>query len=1184
MNLKQKEKLLKIYTNLFNPINKKDYGLYWLVSNNKSKPLEDAAALLDYIEKEVPEGSFINRYANLEEDLVLENNIFIDYDLTAKSYLKEEKGLTETTLEELKETAITISDNEDYNSKNNKGHLKQIQKKYKKDFNIDNGFKKGFNYFIDGLTEAEAKALKKLVSIKEKEEVKKLKSEKDVQKYFLDKFEHGYLKEPFEEATRTAKYLNHVGVKTVLNWSGSKGLGLRIPITKITFEGTELEENPEGVKLFLVALAELIETKLLEKPKGTSSLDYAVFCKGMQRVPTSKHNKTKLYANFIEPSTKYLEAIDVLEEKVPSYIPEEIDLEENTKTLTESDIYKAAIRKAVKETELKTYSSEVGNVAYNFKSEDHKKLKEMILEIYPESLNFFPYKVIHLLKRTGFSKEEVEAIFHDIEPNPKEYNKNIKGNIKYTYENPKAKIIGLKNLIEWIKENYPNHEKDHVIEYFSKNFKYYEKPIETVLEDALLIDGTEYYLTSVKTSNKEYYVIKDFIEDYNLEINKQKGLLYLKKNKRTLAKLELKNTEGVLAKSKDKLAAFKERVEKKAKINPDVIEDAITELDSYFSYIEELEEQEQLEQEKEEEVKKEIETGIRIGSSSDVNFKFGRTEEGFYSQSEKGIEYNKYYTKKDGSIDFNVKPVANVYIKETEIILDALGVLEPVYNVTYYNKTFDKEVSVEHLTGKQLTEEFIKAKVFYYSTKENVETVLNAFIIDGTKEERIKVRTEAYLEGFFIVNGKVIENTKLKNLKKYDPSDVADAILLLNEIMKDRTEEGKANDSTVYRFSFWNPFSYCLKQIGLKTGIYSLVLIGKTKGNKTGAVKVGNLFYMNTEEETSGSTVSVLGSKIGENSFSKAFDECYNLLNQPETPDVMKKATQDKTARITKNRADNNKTDKFNAFGLPIFLLNERYEFKDYIRERYKITDYTSKSYVPKSARTKFNEKYLPDAEDTILKTLAILGNEFKKKIIPLIEAKDISLLKPEELTIKILKEIAEETSKAVGKPIDFLPEMYNIKASSENYNYDVGTAIRNLLNEEFKKRHKVVNNEYDSYNFVNSAINNDFDFITYNKYRTTKTAEREFIINASGLVKYVNNNIEETVELGTILEHLGLTDILKAKAKSENKTYADFLKSQYNIKTDKGAYKNITGFYLTVEELANKLFSFNIEFSEAEE
>ena len=202
----------------------------------------------------------------------------------------------------------------------------------------------------------------------------------------------------------------------------------------------------------------------------------------MQRLPTSKHNKTKLYANFINPTFNYNKAIEYLEVKVPVYIPEEVDLETNTKTLIESDIYKATIKQAVEDTKIKTYSSEVGNIAYKFSSTTHEELKKMILEIYPESLNFFPYKVIHVLKRSGFSKEEVESIFHDVEPDSKEYDKNIKGNIKYTFENPNAKICGLKNLIEWIEKNYPNHEKDHVIKYFSKNFKYYKTPVETTLE------------------------------------------------------------------------------------------------------------------------------------------------------------------------------------------------------------------------------------------------------------------------------------------------------------------------------------------------------------------------------------------------------------------------------------------------------------------------------------------------------------------------------------------------------------------------------------------------------------------------------------------------------------------------------------------------------------------------------
>ena len=53
-------------------------------------------------------------------------------------------------------------------------------------------------------------------------------------------------------------------------------------------------------------------------------------------------------------------------------------------------------------------------------------------------------------------------------------------------------------------------------------------------------------------------------------------------------------------------------------------------------------------------------------------------------------------------------------------------------------------------------------------------------------------------------------------------------------------------------------------------------------------------------------------------------------------------------------------------------------------------------------------------------------------------------------------------------------------------------------------------------------------------KKKRLKTKDREFIINSSGLVKYVNNHkdVEETVELTNVLEYLGLkghSGIIKA-------------------------------------------------------
>lgn len=570
-----------------------------------------------------------------------------------------------------------------------------------------------------------------------------------------------------------------------------------------------------------------------------------------------------------------------------------------------------------------------------------------------------------------------------------------------------------------------------------------------------------------------------------------------------------------------------------------------------------------------------VEEEVDVEEDSDF-LTFGISETSYYIQTSKGIDL-KIETEK-GII---TKPIANVIIKDITIILDSLGILKPVYNVTYYNKTFNKEVTVEYLNKKQLIEEFIEANVFYISTKENVETVLNIFIIEGTKEGRIETKTEAYLEGFFIVNNKVVANTKLNNIKAPSKEELAEAIKLLNEIMKDRTEEGKANDSSVYRFMLWNPFSYCLKQLGYGKANYSLILTGKSQANKTGATKVGNLFYNHVEEETTGSTVSVLGSKLGENSFTSIFDECSDLFYKMEALNVMKRAVYEKTGRAVKDRNDNTKIDNFTALNLPLFLLNEPITFKDFITNRYKIIHYSSSSIISNKAKEKFEEKYVPESEETVLKKLAVIGKYFSTKLIEILEnpSERKKLFKIEETTIAILKQMEEEAE------VNFLPEMLKPTIASDKYNYDVKAEVVNLLNNDFKAKNRNITN-YSGYNFTQSAINNDFDFLTYNKYTTSNTSDREFIVNSSKLVKYVNNSdtIEETVELTDILKYLGLEEILKEKAEANKVAYEDFIEKQYKIKVEGSKKKkNITGFYLTLEEVANNLFGFNIDFSKKE-
>lgn len=1061
----KREEELNILEMLFSPINNKDFGKFWYVSTKRKNPLKDVYELQRYIKNknDVKHGKFINRYANLENDLILENNIYMDFDLTKKDYLLKEEANTRRVLDNL-ETNIKDIDNiiSKLDTSKQKDKVKKAQEQVKKEYLVriynkkkdqydeDSDFSKGYFGFIESLTKEEQRMISKYVEDLEAQEIKDL-DEETLKQYYIKKFEKDYLKQPFKEATRVCGALKRIGIETVLNWSGSKGLHLRIPITQVDFsEYTELKDNPENVKIYLQTLAKIIEEKVLKQPVKTTSLDYQVFCKGMQRLPTSQHNKTCLYANYVDPTTPYHKAIETIEYEVPPYLPPLIDTEENTKRLLESNLHKEIIKLAGKSTKLKTYISEYANPNYEFKSDD-KELIEQISKIYlPEYRNNLGYRIVHVLKRAGFRKERIEEIFRNLHGSEQDYKNTIHGSINYAFK-PKARIVGLRNLTEAIKENVSPEIANEVITFFKDKFRY--------------------HLTKTNNESKP-----------------------------------MNNTTA----DKDSGFRFGENVKKN---------------NSYY-----------------------------------IQFQ------------KKGIVFREKKETKE-EIKFLDRRVANIVIEKITIILDELKIFDPVYNIRYENLTFSKTVEKEYITFEELINDLIIAKVFHKPFKNEIQAVISSFLIDGGEKNIVDVKEIAYLKGFWILDDKVISNTKISELK-YSKEELAESVKLLNEIMESRSQEGKRNDVSVYHFMLYSPFSYCLKQLGYGDNNYSLILIGASQTNKTGSIKIANHFYQHTEEETAGSTVSVLGSKIGENSFPKVFDECSHLFKLDEAENVMKKAVYEKTARATKDKSDNTKIDEFKALGLPLFILNERQEFKDFITNRYKILHYSNESIIPDEEKMKFNQKYKPKNPKTILKKLNLIGKVFSERMIKIIEdyEQHDRLFNIEVTVIEILHEIADIAG------VEFLPEMYEASAPSTTYNYDVKEEIRELLNQKFKEKNRLVgDNKYSGNSFVKSIENNDFPFIFYNRERTEQQKGKEFIIDKSKLVKYINKNIDAYVEIETIIEALNLTETLRKRAEKKGKDYYDYIvKNQENF-TYMGKKKNVRGFYLNTNEIISKIFSMNL-------
>ena len=442
-----------------------------------------------------------------------------------------------------------------------------------------------------------------------------------------------------------------------------------------------------------------------------------------------------------------------------------------------------------------------------------------------------------------------------------------------------------------------------------------------------------------------------------------------------------------------------------------------------------------------------------------------------------------------------------IFIYHIDIIKDELGLFDPVYTIQYKDIPYDEDKVIENATFDELITKLYAERLFIDEIPQ-IRRIISQ-IINGSydkefnNEKFITRETKVFKEGFFLKDGKVIENTLITGLK-LTKEQIQLSIRLINQLLKNRGS-AIANDCTVLRFMLCAPFGWCMKEIGKAKGLYGLILAGTPQTNKTGSCLNFSWIYSTPQDmEKAVNTTSVFGSRLEEGTLPAIIDEAYKLISQEDMQDPMKRCIYNKDSRSTKDKSNPQITINYLALGLPIFTMNEYKELKNFTTRRYHINYYSPSMVVSDKDAEKFENKYAPEYEDSPLKKLRYLGRAFADKFIPYIESQSEELFNLEKLTIKILKEIAEE----VGEK--FNASVYKIQKSADNFDEDKCITIRSGLNKLFRKNHyKAPSLNYTLMDFIDCANTGEINWLYYkNASKDAKDNLPTFVINKKGFEK----------------------------------------------------------------------------------
>ena len=157
----------------------------------------------------------------------------------------------------------------------------------------------------------------------------------------------------------------------------------------------------------------------------------------------------------------------------------------------------------------------------------------------------------------------------------------------------------------------------------------------------------------------------------------------------------------------------------------------------------------------------------------------------------------------------NTELIAKIYIKQITITKDKLQLFEPVYSIDYYDVLYDAHKSIEDVTFEELIKQLEAERLFIYDTKAIKKLFNEMFIHCHDKKANginfIKTETRVFKEGFFLKDGKVIENTLITGIET-TKERTRESIQLINELLATRGS-AIANDCTLLRFMLWSTFA-----------------------------------------------------------------------------------------------------------------------------------------------------------------------------------------------------------------------------------------------------------------------------------------------------------------------------------------------------------------------------------------